>query len=229
MYYLFKSYICLQSSFYRKKKPSSKISSAVHLSPALLGGQPSLAAMCGWGHCHLPSSPCLNALPPQNGYLLRMCRQDGGCSFYPLFLFFHFFCFFFKYETQIKWQDLRKWHFERTLLSAIGDDGLLVAKSEAARDERMERETNGWKRAKERKDWVCDESAPHVTAMGGGFWCECEWKRQMLQAPPLSPPPYDGHFVNLYISQISSPFFSIPPLLLPSFLTCPPVAFFPPF
>lgn len=78
-------------------------------------------------------------------------------------------------------------------LSAIGDDGLLVAKSDAARMREWREQKNGWKRASERKDWLCDESAPHVTAMGGGFGASvngsCRCYKRLLYDPPYPFPP----------------------------------------
>lgn len=77
------------------KKPSLKISSAVHLSSIFLWRSSSLAAFLGWYRYHSPSTQPVNAMPSNNGFTPHVLR-DGGC--FSLFIHFLF-----------KWKELR--HF----------------------------------------------------------------------------------------------------------------------
>jgi len=74
----------------------------------------------------------------------------------------------------------------RELLSAIGDDGLLVAKNDAA-NERMEREKERVEESERTKRLVVRLERATCDCDGWWLWCECEWKLRMLQAPPLLP------------------------------------------
>lgn len=126
--------------FLREKKPSSKknlfCSSPLSRSP--------------WRTVPFGSNVWLRSLPfalfpmckcchHRTATSLRMCRQDGGCSFYPLFLFF-------LRNTKLENGEICASDWE--LLSAIG---MMAWWRRVKMRVREWRETNGWKRASESK------------------------------------------------------------------------------
>lgn len=165
------TFVCSQVS--TEKKPSLKISSAVHISPAFLGRRPCLAALCGWYHCQLPLPHVYMLCHPRTAISFACADKTVGVPFYPLF---------FPLKTN---QMARS--AQVTLRTLECDWGMM-----ACWWRRVKLRMREW-RAKERVEaskqkrlvvqWERDTWLQWVVA----FWWECEWKLQMLQAPPLSP------------------------------------------
>lgn len=118
------------------------------------------------------------------------------------------------------------------LLSAIGMMACWWRRVKMRVREWRERRTRGRERAKAKKDWVCDARAPHMTDCDGWWLFGASVSgRNAADATSssftISLPPFTMDILLTCTSPRSIPFLFHPSFL--PFLTCPPVAFFPPF